>query len=369
MAVLDEIKSKINSIKNSVDRSFAICSQKGALIPTPSNVDNLPAVIDSIPSNSKLGIKLITENGIYNAIDDGLDGYSSIQVDVASAGGGNYNIDVTLNDDNTQSLNIVDYETPTENKLAKVVDRTITEINEHDLQGATSIGNYAFYGCQSLTNITIPGSVTSIGNYTFRNCTSLTDISIPNSVTRIGNGAFYGCTSLNNIVIPENVTIINLGAFQSCTSLTNISIPNSVTSIGNYAFNLCSSLTNITIPSSVTSIGTATFQSCTSLTNIVIPNSVTSIGSNTFWSCTSLNNITIPNSVTSIGSVVFYGCSSLTTMTVLATTPPTLADTMAISSATTSIYVPDESVSAYQSATNWSNFADKIKPLSEKEDI
>ena len=119
----------------------------------------------------------------------------------------------------------------------------------------------------------------------------------------------------------------------------------------------------------MTSIGTATFQSCTSLTNIVIPNSVTSIGSNTFWSCTSLNNITIPNSVTSIGSVVFYGCSSLTTMTVLATTPPTLADTMAISSATTSIYVPDESVSAYQSATNWSNFADKIKPLSEKEDI
>ena len=323
MAVLDEIKSKINSIKNSVDRSFAICSQKGALIPTPSNVDNLPAVIDSIPSNSKLGIKLITENGIYNAIDDGLDGYSSIQVDIASAGGGNYNIDVTLNADNTQSLNITDYETPTENKLTKVVDKTITEINEQDLQGVTSIGSCAFYDCSKLTTITIPNSVTSIGKSVFYNCYNLTNIEIPNSVTSIGVSAFFGCTSLNNIVIPENVTIINLGAFQSCTSLTNI----------------------------------------------VIPDSVTSIGGSAFYSCTSLTNIVIPDSVTSIGTYAFNGCSSLTTMTVLATTPPTLVSVDAISSATTSIYVPDESVSAYQSATNWSNFADKIKPLSEKEDI
>ena len=346
MAVLDEIKSEINRIKNSVDSCFSICSEKGALIPTTTNISDLPAVIDSIPSNSKLGIKLINENGIYNAIDDGLDGYSSVQVDTGSAGGGDYNINVTLNDDNTQSLNIVDYETPTENKLAKVVDRTITEINEQDLQGATNIGGYAFYNCRGLTNITIPNSVTSIGGYAFRDCYKLTNITIPENVTSIGMYAFSDCTSLNNITIPNSVTSIGVGAFQTCTGLTNITISDSITSIMAYVFQTCKSLTNITIPDSVVSIGTGAFDNCTSLTNIVIP-----------------------ENVTSIGVIAFNNCTSLTTMTVLATTPPTLASVNAISTATTSIYVPDESVSAYQSATNWSNFADKIKPLSEKGDI
>ena len=36
-------------------------------------------------------------------------------------------------------------------------------------------------------------SVTSIGNSAFYNCNSLTSVTIPNSVTSIGNSAFYGC--------------------------------------------------------------------------------------------------------------------------------------------------------------------------------
>ena len=39
-----------------------------------------------------------------------------------------------------------------------------------------SIGDRAFYGCRSLTSITIPSGVTSIGYYAFRDCTSLTSI-------------------------------------------------------------------------------------------------------------------------------------------------------------------------------------------------
>ena len=34
----------------------------------------------------------------------------------------------------------------------------------------TSIGYYAFKGCDSLTFVTIPNSVTAIGNYAFTNC-------------------------------------------------------------------------------------------------------------------------------------------------------------------------------------------------------
>ena len=238
--------------------------------------------------------------------------------------------------------------------------------------GVTSIGNFAFSDCTSLTNITIPNSVTSIGDYAFYGCENLINITIPNSVTSIGNDvfngcisltsinvdsnnekymsdngvlytkdkkiliqypgkkegteylilqgvesiedyAFWGCGNLTNIIIPNGVTSIGYSAFYRCTSLTNITIPNSVTSIGDYAFWYCN-LKNITIPNGVTSIGYSAFYRCTSLTNITIPNSVTSIGDFAFNECTSLTNIAIPDSVTSIGDHAFYKCDSLSVL-------------------------------------------------------
>ncbi len=60
----------------------------------------------------------------------------------------------------------------------------------------TSIGEYAFAYCDSLTSVTIGDSVTSIGENAFRNCDSLTSVIIPNSVTSIGKYAFGSCNSL-----------------------------------------------------------------------------------------------------------------------------------------------------------------------------
>ena len=109
----------------------------------------------------------------------------------------------------------------------------------------TSIGNYAFELCTSLTSITIPNSVTSIGKYAFDDCTSLTSITIPNSVTSIGDNAFEDCSSFTSVTIPNSVTSIGEGTFFICTSLTSITIPNSVTSIGGETFNGCSSLKTV----------------------------------------------------------------------------------------------------------------------------
>ena len=64
----------------------------------------------------------------------------------------------------------------------------------------TSIGDSAFWGCRSLSDIVIPSSVTSIGDCAFWDCSSLSDIIIPSSVTSIGDSAFEGCNFQNDIV-------------------------------------------------------------------------------------------------------------------------------------------------------------------------
>ena len=157
----------------------------------------------------------------------------------------------------------------------------------------TSIGNYAFSGCSSLTDITLPSSVTSIKSCAFYKCSQLASIEIPSSVTSIGNSAFQNCTGLTSITIPESVTSIGDSAFRNCTGLTSITISDRVTSIGNYVFWGCSNLTSIVIPDSVTSIGVLAFNDCSSLTSITIPYSVTSIGYAAFSDCSSLKIISL----------------------------------------------------------------------------
>ena len=182
--------------------------------------------------------------------------------------------------------------------------------------GVTSIGDSAFSGCSSLTSITIPEGVTGIGEFAFYGCSSLSSITLPAGVTSIGNGAFWGCSNLTNVRIPESVTSIGWDAFSGCSSLTSITIPDGVTSIGEDAFSGCSGLSSIMIPDGVTKIGYAAFQGCSSLTGITIPKGVTSIEGSAFRGCSSLSSITIPAGVTSIGEGVFYGCSSLSSITI-----------------------------------------------------
>ena len=180
----------------------------------------------------------------------------------------------------------------------------------------TTIVDYAFYDCSSLTSVTIPNSVKWIREGTFAYCSSLTSVTIPDSVTTIGWGAFVDCTSLTSITIPDSVTTIGESAFDGCSSLTSVTIPDSVTTIGDYVFYGCSSLTSITIPDSVTTIGDYAFYGCSSLTSITIPDSLTWIGEAAFYGCSSLTSITIPDSLTSIGEAAFYECSSLTSATI-----------------------------------------------------
>ena len=242
----------------------------------------------------------------------------------------------------------------------KGVEYTVTTIGEEafyeceDLTSVsipgsvTTIADFAFYACSGLSSITIPGSVTTIGYSAFDSCSGLTSITIPGSVTTIDNYAFYDCSGLTSITIPEGVTTIGKGVFGNCSGLTSITIPNSVTTIGYHAFRGCSGLTSITIPGRVTTIDNYAFEDCSRLAsmkvesgntkydsrdgcnaiilkeentlvsgckNTIIPNTVTSIGEDAFAGIETLTAIEIPNSVTSIGRYAFVDCQGLTSIT------------------------------------------------------
>ena len=165
-------------------------------------------------------------------------------------------------------------------------------------EGVTSIGECAFYGCSSLTTITIGNSVTSIGNEAFYNCSSLTSIFIPKTVTSIGGAVFGGCSKLTEINVDsdnvayssENGILFNkdktiIVRYPAGKIENTYTIPNSVTNIGNSAFEFCGHLISITIPNSVTNIGDGAFHTCSGLTSVTIPNSVASTGRRAFYNC------------------------------------------------------------------------------------
>ena len=112
----------------------------------------------------------------------------------------------------------------TEELVDELELNTLKIITSDILKGYTSIGNYAFYICNSITSITIPNSITSIGDRAFYSCSFLTFVNLPNSIINIGYDTFAYCSSLTHINIPNSIKRIENYAFYMCDRLTNIII-------------------------------------------------------------------------------------------------------------------------------------------------
>ena len=156
----------------------------------------------------------------------------------------------------------------------------------YSLYGVDSIGDYAFAGCTSLSNVPL-GMVKSIGQYAFAGCTSLsyTDIS---SVYTLDQHAFEGCALLSSVLL------------MNCTN------------IGDYAFNNCTSLESVGFSDALTQISMGAFTNCTSLASVNLPQYFKRIEENAFEGCSALNNMILPSNVEYIGNNAFLGCSGMT---------------------------------------------------------
>ena len=237
----------------------------------------------------------------------------------------------------------------------------------------TSIGNYVFDGYSSLTSVNLPLSLTSIGNHAFSNCSALASVFFPSSLTSIGKSAFDSCKSLSGIISLQNVTTLGEGCFNNCTSLEDIYLGNKIkelTLIYRYAKFKYSPDGRIILPD-LEFLNNAVFQDSL-IEKVLDLGSITQIGTGgyvyTFYGCSKLKVLILPQTLTTIHSRSIALCPLLECLVCKAEIPPTLlaSDSIIISSSySTIIYVPNDSVEAYKEATNWTNYASRIKSISE----
>ena len=166
---------------------------------------------------------------------------------------------------------------------------------------------------------------------------------VSTEITKVRYRALYKRESLIAIDLPKCTTVDEY-AFQYCTALINVNLPE-CTNVDSSAFSYCEKLQNVNIPK-CTIIKYGTFEYC-NLKKIDL-NVVEKIEAYAFWNCKLLECVKILNTET---------VCALANKSAFSNTP--------IENSTGYIYVPDALVNEYKKATNWSVFANQIKPLSE----
>lgn len=261
-----------------------------------------------------------------------------------------------------------------------------TEIN---LSSAQSLGGAAF-AFSNITKVVSLGEVTEIAaqsqtddwiNNTkpcvFTGCSSLTSVNLPSTLKKIGENAFANCSSLTDMVLPDGLKVLGEYSLKGCQQLRVGYLPESITTIGkDVFFGNANMLDDVVLPNLTGFIGGAAFAK-TNIKRVLDLGNITETGTSgayypapygagLFAGCVELELLILPTSLTKIGYALAIGCKALKSILVKAVIPPTLGGSaFANCPALTGIYVPDESVEAYKTATNWSAYANKILPLSQ----
>ena len=106
---------------------------------------------------------------------------------------------------------------------------TVTYIS---LENISRVGNYAFMGCQNVTEL--ENTANYIGDYAFSGIqVSSLDLT---GVMAIGEGAFERATALTELVLPLSLNSIGANAFADCSALSRIRFDCAPPTIGKNAF-------------------------------------------------------------------------------------------------------------------------------------
>ena len=234
-------------------------------------------------------------------------------------------------------------------KIGKYAFAECTNLESIDFSGAASletIGESAFYGCTSLSDVTLPASLKTLDMAAFANCSSLKNITLNNGLTSIKQYAFQ-YSDFATLILPASVTEFDAYAVLGNTQLTSVqvasgnktfsssdgivykdggatlvlypakhsgtsfTVPGRVTSVGAYAFGRNTLLQSVAVPNSVTELGDSAFYSCSALKSVVLGDGIKEIGFYTFEECRSLENVTFGKGLEIIWHRAFTNCTSL----------------------------------------------------------
>lgn len=174
------------------------------------------------------------------------------------------------------------------------------------------IGNYAFYGCKSLSgSLVIPEGVTHIDHYAFHECSSLTGtLSLPNTLEYIGEQVFAFCPFACELYLPNSLKFIGLSAFWECKFYGELHLPTDLTYLGGSAFYGCSGFTgSLIIPQGITRIDIQTFQHCGFDGSLIFHDGLTYIGDRSFWCCEHFKGeLVLPKNLEYVGDRTFSSC-------------------------------------------------------------
>lgn len=175
---------------------------------------------------------------------------------------------------------------------------------------------------------------------------------------------FYQTTKLKNISIPDNIKIYNNNIFRN-SGIESFETNAAITSIGVNLFNSCYNLISCLTPNAVlTTLPQGMFSHAHAIKTYDIPATVTVIKSYCFEDAISMTKIIVPKNVATIESYAFSSNQNLRILIMNPTVPPSIQSGIMTNSDNCIVYVPDASLSTYQSATNWATFSTRIKALS-----
>lgn len=208
----------------------------------------------------------------------------------------------------------------------------VTEVNLSNTQ-ITSIPSQCFFGCSSLTSISLPSSCTELGDGCFAGDGNLTipieDLQYIETMRGgrdthtfgVYNSSYsnYAKLSGTNLYLP-NLKHIELGTFRYQNNITTVNLPGLTYMHAGAVFYACTNLLQVLSLGNITEFNTSdtnygyrggVFGSCTNLQKVVLPN-VRNIPVSMFDNCYRLSDLNLPSSITNIGSYAFSRTNGLT---------------------------------------------------------